>query len=218
MFVINDHHVSRAQLADPHLQIDALDAERVLEQLRLRAAPTPSQQHPPLNPLSGGWQNRLCLALQSQLPNEIDWAFNQLVTIPVFYIGYIPMLAPTLLSHLQFDQLQLITSKQDFTTETVEMTLEQWERTFQVLHVFRNLSFMHENTLLFAKDTDLLMVIAKGLALPDVDGWVAVKGDCLDIFENLCRIYTLRGANDFYLACLKRMIRGDDRSKISILL
>jgi hypothetical protein len=43
--------------------------------------------------LQGGWQNRLILALRSNLPNEADWAFNKLIKLSFmhfFFVGYLP--------------------------------------------------------------------------------------------------------------------------------
>jgi hypothetical protein len=41
-----------------------------------------------------------------------------------------------------------------------------------------------------------------------------IQQHCLDIFENIARLLVLRGPSDFYLACLKKMIFDNDRSRI----
>ncbi|KAJ1341825.1 hypothetical protein BSLG_003598 [Batrachochytrium salamandrivorans] len=71
--------------------------------------------------LGGGWQNRLALALRSELPNEVDWAFNKLIKISyehTFYVGFIPVLPEVLIEHMLpfFNQLVLNTSPHNFET------------------------------------------------------------------------------------------------------
>jgi hypothetical protein len=39
--------------------------------------------------LNGGWQSRIILALKSNLPNEVDWAFNKLVKISHLHLIHI---------------------------------------------------------------------------------------------------------------------------------
>jgi hypothetical protein len=188
--------------------------------------------------LQGGWQNRLALALKSNLPNEIDWAFNKLIKLSYqhnFYVGYIPSLPETLLEHAApfFDQLHLNTSPTNFETTLVpgvdlfqmprmsEMAFFNikesailLERVLQVLHVIRNMSFMNENAIAFSRDHKLLTVLAKALALPYATYYIEVQQYALDIFENIARLLVLRGPSDFYLACLKKMIFDNDRTLI----
>jgi hypothetical protein len=186
--------------------------------------------------IQGGWQNRLALALKSNLPNEVDWAFNKLISLSFqhnFYVGYIPSLPETLIEHCApfFDQLVLNTSPLDFETSLTKdanvMMMPKMsemavfhiqessillERVLQVLHVIRNMSFMNENAIAFSRDHTLLTVLAKAMALPHATYYIQVQQHALDIFENIARLIILRGPSDFYLACLKKMIFGTDRT------
>ncbi|KAJ3313647.1 AT-rich interactive domain-containing protein 2 [Boothiomyces sp. JEL0838] len=195
--------------------------------------------------IQGGWQNRLALALKSNLPNEVDWAFNKLVKLSFqlhFYVGFIPGLPETLIDHTLpfFDHLILNTSPYNFETtlnpETDNSTVPEMaeitvfnvqesavllERVLQALHVIRNMSFMNENAqgtfffiLAFSRDHRLLTILAKSLALPPDSSYTEVQQYALDIFENMAKLIQLRGPSDFYLACLKKMIFGSDRSRI----
>ncbi|KAJ3273579.1 AT-rich interactive domain-containing protein 2 [Terramyces sp. JEL0728] len=188
--------------------------------------------------IQGGWQNRLALALKSNLPNEVDWAFNKLVKLSFqlhFYVGFIPGLPETLIDHTLpfFDHLILNTSPYNFETtlnpetdnstvpEMAEITVfnvqesaELLERVLQALHVIRNMSFMNENAQAFSRDHRLLTILAKSLALPPDSSYNEVQQYALDIFENMAKLIQLRGPSDFYLACLKKMIFGSDRSRI----
>lgn len=141
--------------------------------------------------LQGGWQNRLALALKSNLPNEVDWAFNKLIKLTFqhnFYVGFIPSLPETLLDHCApfFNQLELNTSPLNFETslskdnagvvpQLTEMVMFNikdqeilLERSLQVLHIIRNMSFLNENAVAFSRDHKLLTVLAKSMALPSV--------------------------------------------------
>jgi hypothetical protein len=181
----------------------------------------------------GGWLNRLALALFSQLPNEVDWAFNKLISLSYknnFYIGYIPQLPQILLDILNsfFSNLTLNTSPNAFETTAgkdvppmeiitmfnTEKIALQVERVLQCLHIIRNLTFMHENAVAFSKDSQLLHVLAKSMALPSVSIYIEIKHHALDIFENCSRIMPLRGPTDFYLACLKKIVFQNDKDLI----
>ncbi|KAI8917428.1 hypothetical protein BC831DRAFT_484971 [Entophlyctis helioformis] len=225
--------------------------------------------------LQGGWHNRLTLALRSQLPNEIDWAFNKLIKITYdfnFQIGILPGLAEVLIEHMQplFGSLILNTSPLDFETTLMHepdmdngalgwevsansdqrTQLEQHEplqhrgkkrsiphmlnlkslcdvpffantesailleRVHQALHIFRNLSFMADNAAHMSKDSALVTLLAKAVALPATTNFVEIKQYALDIYENLAAHLVLRGPSDFYLACLKKMIFESDRSRV----
>ncbi|KAJ1658073.1 hypothetical protein IWQ61_002620 [Dispira simplex] len=65
--------------------------------------------------LGGLFQNRIYLALRSNLPNEIDWAFNRLLRISKhchgnFDIRCIPGLLFAILYHLKVSTIQLVVS------------------------------------------------------------------------------------------------------------
>ncbi|KAJ3023862.1 UNVERIFIED_CONTAM: AT-rich interactive domain-containing protein 2 [Siphonaria sp. JEL0065] len=185
--------------------------------------------------LSGLHQNKLLLALQSGLPNEIDWAFNKLVRLsstapPNFSLGHIPGLMDVLLSHTDsfFDVLKLNTNADNFETSPdysrpdqltnlphfSELTLFNppepstilIERVLQLLHIIRNFSFTEINLKFLISQHLVLTIIAKALALPSYSVYTSLKHHALDIFENLSGYITLRGRNDFYLACVRKII------------
>ena len=189
--------------------------------------------------IAGGWQNRLSLCLASNLPNEIDWALNKLVKLAFmkpFPVNFVPNLVPALVEHLGsfFGQLRLSTSPLNFAT-TVNLDFSgpfrvhslldpplfpsaewqaQLERVLQSLHIIRNLSFVPDNAALFAKDYQILTVLAKGMAFPVATHFSEVKLCCLEIFANLAFFVPLRGELDFYLMCLKTLLFETDRAYI----
>jgi hypothetical protein len=69
---------------------------------------------------------------------------------------------------------------------------------------------MHENAVAFSKDSQLLHILAKAMALPSVSLYIELKHHAVDIFENCARIIVLRGHTDFYLACLKKNVFESD--------
>lgn len=98
-----------------------------IDTIHLNALKQPAQVVPESDEkyLQGGWQNRLSLGLKSNLPNEIDWAFQKLIKLSYqhyFYIQYLPGLFDALMSHLQgfFNSLELKTMANDFVTEVGE--------------------------------------------------------------------------------------------------
>lgn len=88
------------------------------------------------------------------------------------------------------------------------------ERVLQVLHIFRNLSFLQENALLFSRDHVLLTSLAKAIALPSASFFVELKKHAFDVFENMASLIQLRGSSDFYFACLKKCLFDTDRALI----
>ncbi|KAJ3410524.1 Chromatin structure-remodeling complex protein rsc9 [Chytridiales sp. JEL 0842] len=197
--------------------------------------------------LYGGPQNRLLLALQSELPNEVDWAFNKLIKLsalcpPGFHIGTIAGLLDTLLHFTTpfFDELRLNTSLTNFETTleseswtavksgrltimpvlsditvfSCRQTEELIERVMQVLHILRNLSQMDHHAAFFTTQVHILQLIAKAMALPSHSQYIPIKQHSLDIFENLAAKMVLRGKHDFYLACLYKMAKENDRALI----
>ncbi|KAJ3286479.1 AT-rich interactive domain-containing protein 2 [Rhizoclosmatium sp. JEL0117] len=190
--------------------------------------------------LMGGFQNKILLALQSGLPNEVDWGFNKLVKIsytcpPNFHVGTISGLLDIMLTYVDpfFDVLKLNTALDNFETSPdytrpdvsklphfSELTLFNSkesalliERVLQFLHIIRNFSFMDHNLKFFIQQHAILTIVAKALALPSYSLFTSLKHHSLDIFENLSVAINLRGRNDFYLACLRKIvIESSDRA------
>ncbi|KAI9008136.1 hypothetical protein BC832DRAFT_553203 [Gaertneriomyces semiglobifer] len=173
--------------------------------------------------LYGAWKNRLTLALSSDLPNEVDWAFNKLIRLSYsrnFFLGVLPGLFEALLDHLScfFSDLA-ITQHPNGLIETVstQTNLRQLfadaqyktreERTLQTLHILRNMSFYADNALMLAKSYDLLTILAKSIALPHLQ----ITTNALDILENITPYILLRGQNDFFLTILHQHAFSDDK-------
>ncbi|KAJ3398299.1 hypothetical protein CcCBS67573_g08367 [Chytriomyces confervae] len=184
--------------------------------------------------LQGGAHNKILLALQSDLPNEVDWAFNKLVklsssTPPNFHIGSIPGLIEAIIAHTDafFALLKLNTAADNFETSPdfskpehltklpnfSELTLfnlkecaTMLDRVLQIMHILRNFSFTEPHAKFFINQNPLLTVLAKSLALPCYSIYTTLKLESLEIFENLAGAINLRGRNDFYLACLRKIL------------
>ncbi|KAJ1923768.1 Chromatin structure-remodeling complex protein rsc9 [Tieghemiomyces parasiticus] len=83
----------------------------------------PTLEPTPFNPLAqdleeylgGQFRNRIFLALRSNLPNEVDWAFNRLLRVSKFCnedfdIQCIPGILPAILYHLKLAVIRLVNS------------------------------------------------------------------------------------------------------------
>ncbi|KAJ3106414.1 Peroxisomal membrane signal receptor PTS1 [Phlyctochytrium planicorne] len=184
-------------------------------------------------------------AVESGLPNEVDWAFNKLVKLSFtchsnFHIGTIAGLLDSIIAYADpfFIHLKLNTAldnfettvddegwttrkdgKQnilpvfsDFTIFNTTQSSELMERVMQVMHILRNFSFLDHHARFFISQHSILTILAKAIALPSYSWYVEVKQYSLDIFENLAGCLQLRGKNDFYLACLKKMLFDPNRS------
>ncbi|KAJ3174937.1 Chromatin structure-remodeling complex protein rsc9 [Geranomyces variabilis] len=179
--------------------------------------------------LYGAWQNRLLLAMASKLPNEVDWAFTKLVKLSYsknFFLGIVPGALEEMLDHAAplFDTLELkrengIIEARPTLGNNVAVfhSLERdnlIERVMQVFHVIRNLSFWPDNAVAFVKNYNLLMYIAKGIAVPPLSHYIEIKHYCLDLLENLSPYLILQGKDDFFLAMLQQLIMEDDQALI----
>ncbi|KAJ3122277.1 AT-rich interactive domain-containing protein 2 [Physocladia obscura] len=184
--------------------------------------------------LMGGSQNKLLLALQSGLSNEVDWAFNKLIRLsasfpPNFHVGSIAGLIDALIAHADpfFDILKLNTAVDNFETSPDHMRASElhklpnfsefslfnsleanqlMDRILQVMHILRNFSFTEMHIKFLIQQHHVLTIIAKSLALPNFSIYTALKHQSLDIFENMSTHIHLRGRHDFYLACLRKAI------------
>ncbi|KAJ3160437.1 Chromatin structure-remodeling complex protein rsc9 [Geranomyces michiganensis] len=179
--------------------------------------------------LYGAWQNRLLLAMASKLPNEVDWAFTKLIKLSYsknFFLGIVPDALEEMLDHAAplFDTLELkrkngIIEARPALGDNIAVfhSLERdnlIERVMQVFHVIRNLSFWPDNAMAFVKNHNLLMYIAKGVAVPSLSHYIETKHYCLDLLENLSPYLILQGKNDYFLAILTQMIMEDDQALI----
>ncbi|KAI8816714.1 uncharacterized protein EV422DRAFT_571470 [Fimicolochytrium jonesii] len=207
---------------------------------RYRAAPASAPQNPDDDGIDekylyGAWQNRLKLALASQLPNEVDWAFTKLVRLSYvknFYLGVLPGVLEEILEHASpilgemeirkqgghietqtksGGEIPTITGKSLLHSSTLAIKLE---RCLQVLHIIRNLAFYPDNALYFSKDFTLLTYISKGLALPFATMYLDIKHQSFEVLEQLSPFILLQGPNDYFLAVLRQTALQDDKSLI----
>ncbi|ORY06809.1 hypothetical protein K493DRAFT_332956 [Basidiobolus meristosporus CBS 931.73] len=162
-----------------------------------------------------GPQNRILLALKSTLPNEIDWAFNNLIILSyrcddTFRIDSIPGLLDVLLSHFNLNADQ--TNFDDFFNTT---TNDIWmERSLQIAHITRNLSFLGHNAQCLASHDALLEVLTKGIELPSSSKKIELRQLCLDTFENLSPFILLKNRSARFIKPLKHLLYTTDKALI----
>ncbi|KAK9768061.1 Chromatin structure-remodeling complex protein rsc9, variant 3 [Basidiobolus ranarum] len=162
-----------------------------------------------------GPQNRILLALKSSLPNEIDWAFNNLIILSyrcddTFRIDSIPGLLDAMLHY--FDLQNVGVNFADFfvtDTNTVWM-----ERALQIAHITRNLSFLGHNAQTLASHDALLEVLTKGIELPSHSQNIELRQLCLDAFENVSPYIALKNRSARFIKPLKHLLYTSDRALV----
>ncbi|KAJ3192815.1 Chromatin structure-remodeling complex protein rsc9 [Irineochytrium annulatum] len=102
----------------------------------------------------------------------------------------------------------------EFTVFNNKESAELMERVMQVMHILRNFSFLDDTARFFITQHSILTILAKALALPPFSNYIEIKIHALEIFENLAPYLQLRGKNDFYLACLRKMVFEQDRALV----
>ncbi|KAF9434955.1 Chromatin structure-remodeling complex protein rsc9 [Entomortierella beljakovae] len=196
------------------------------------AAPASAVAPPALRPsnfvegyyIEGGHQNRILLALKSDLPNEIDWAFCRLISLSYewneFSLNMIPGLLNELLSFAQpfFDWWTSFESKDQ--QELIEEDLlnisdtHNMERILQVFHILRNLSFLDHNTVILTDHTGFRKMLQQGLSMPPSTQLNELRVYCLDTLECLSIHITLRSKFDVYLRELHKLLHTNDKAMI----
>ncbi|KAK9679655.1 Chromatin structure-remodeling complex protein rsc9, variant 2 [Basidiobolus ranarum] len=165
-----------------------------------------------------GPQNRILLALKSSLPNEVDWAFNNLIVLSykcddTFQIDSIPGLLDAILYYFDLDSLGPDHGRFDslfnLDTDTVCM-----ERALQIVHVTRNLSFLGNNAQTLASHDFYLEILLRGIELPSDGKKMELRHLCLDAFENLCPYITLRNRSARFIKPLKHLVYTSDRALV----
>ncbi|KAJ1970348.1 Chromatin structure-remodeling complex protein rsc9 [Dimargaris xerosporica] len=122
--------------------------------------------------LGGLFQNRIFLALRSNLPNEVDWAFNRLLRVSKycrddFDIRCIPGLVSAINEHLKRTTVALVVSYLGLDSKTISQsdravphppitanpadffTLQErahWERLLQIVTVYQNFAELESAT------------------------------------------------------------------------
>ncbi|KAG0199446.1 Chromatin structure-remodeling complex protein rsc9 [Mortierella sp. GBA30] len=174
--------------------------------------------------IDGGHQNRILLALKSELPNEIDWAFSRLISLSFewneFSLNMIPGLMNELLTFAQpfFDWWSTLESKE------IEELLEEdllamsethnMERILQVFHILRNLSFLDHNAIILTEHSAFRKMLQQGLSMPSSTQLDELRIYCLDTLESLSIHITLRSKFDVYLRELHKLLHTSDKALI----
>ncbi|CAG8797439.1 7306_t:CDS:2 [Gigaspora margarita] len=190
--------------------------------------------------LGGGHHNRILLALKSNLPNEVDWAFEILVQLSAdeiinFYVDKIPGLVDTILLFVSpfYKDLRKLTGHDSVCTsamdyckdvDNIEATIneflssstkvEQLKRIMQIFLMFRNLSFTEHNVKFMAGYKPLRRFLIESLVLPEVARLSELKHHCLETVTNMCRVITLRSSKDELLSTLPKLLYSKDSALV----
>ncbi|KAG0231229.1 Chromatin structure-remodeling complex protein rsc9 [Actinomortierella wolfii] len=174
--------------------------------------------------IEGGHQNRILLALRSELPNEVDWAFNKLIALSFewheFSLNMVPGLLDELLTFAQpfFDWLNSIETRQleDLNEDDVAALNDNYnlERVLQVFHIIRNVSFLDHNTRPLSEEGALRKMLQQGLNLPSIGQLGELRIYCLETLESLSEHIVLRTKFDLYLQQLHTLLGSNDRTLI----
>ncbi|KAI8080770.1 uncharacterized protein B0P05DRAFT_539550 [Gilbertella persicaria] len=158
---------------------------------------------------------RILLALQSGLPNEIDWAFNTLIKFSYasenFCLDFIPTLIDLLLDFTD-DFFKTPLNTDDMFCSKAQQ--ETYERVLQVFHILRNFSFLEMNIRRLALDERLRSLLMACVALPPHSDYGELSRHCLDILENIAPQVQLTSREDAYLTTMIRVLFSHDRAFI----
>jgi len=188
--------------------------------------------------LGGRNNNRILLAMKSQLPNEIDWAFEVLIQLSedeniFFYIDKIPGLIDVILTFVapfykdmrKLTELSNVTIKEigkdgDYLESTIKeyfsspARIEQLKRVMQIFLIFRNLSFLEYNSEIMATYKPLRRFLIEGLNLPEITRFSELRHHCLETVENMCRFIVLKSGREELLLTLPKMLYSNDSALI----
>ncbi|KAI8330774.1 hypothetical protein BC941DRAFT_404478 [Chlamydoabsidia padenii] len=157
------------------------------------------------------FRSRMLLALQSGLPNEVDWVFNTLVRFSYssenFSLDYMPSLIDHLIDFID----PFLQQHQSEENNLLCTRSEQTERALQVLHILRNFSFLDNNLKRLAHHTRLGHILMLCLDSSSTE----LTRHCLDILENIAPQVILAGPDDPYLQAMTRfLLDSNDRALI----
>jgi len=188
--------------------------------------------------LGGGYNNRILLALKSQLQNEIDWAFEVLIQLSedeniFFYLDKIPGLIDILLTFVApfYKDMRKLTDLANVNIkemgkdgEYLESTIKEYfsslaridqlKRVMQIFLIFRNLSFLEYNAEMMATYKPLRRFLIEGLNLPEIARFSELRYHCLETVENMCRFIVLKSGREELLLTLPKMIYSNDSALI----
>ncbi|CAG8682552.1 15901_t:CDS:2 [Funneliformis caledonium] len=184
----------------------------------------------------GGNNNRVLLALKSQLPNEIDWAFEVLIQLSedeniIFYIDKIPGLIDVILTFVapfykdmrkltELASVKEIGKDGDYLESTIKeyfsslASTEQLKRVMQIFLIFRNFSFLEFNSEIMATYKPLRRFLIEGLNLPEITRFSELRYHCLETVENMCKFIVLKSGREELLLTLPKMICSSDSALI----
>ncbi|KAF9914390.1 Chromatin structure-remodeling complex protein rsc9 [Lobosporangium transversale] len=238
---IQQHHQSQQQHPIPHQvqqqppvpqQPIPQPTQSVPQAAPAAAAAATTVVQPALRPsnflegyyIDGGHQNRILLALKSELPNEIDWAFSRLISLSFewneFSLNMIPGLLNELLSFAQpfFDWWTSLDSKENEVAMDEDLLsisgTHNMERILQVFHILRNLSFLDQNVIILTEHVAFRKMLQQGLSMPSSTQLNELRIYCLDTLECLSIHITLRSKFDPYLRELHRLLQTNDKAMI----
>ncbi|CAO3639456.1 unnamed protein product [Cunninghamella echinulata] len=171
------------------------------------------------------FRTRILLALQSKLPNEVDWVFNTLVRFSYNSENFHLESTPTLIDHLLVftdsffsNVIQLDETIDDgktlisiFSTKSEQ---EQFERVLQVFHIVRNFSFLDINIRFLAHHQQLQQRLLKSISLPPSSSYAELTRHCLDILENIAPQVILHKPDGPYLTTMSNLLFSNDRTLI----
>ncbi|CAG8452200.1 8073_t:CDS:2 [Acaulospora morrowiae] len=172
----------------------------------------------------------------SQLPNEIDWAFEVLVQLSAddtinFYLDKIPGLVDVILSFVApfYKDIRKFTGTEPGSMLTIDsekdtelfvssvneflslpVKIEQLSRVQQIFLMFRNLSYTEHNMKFMAGYKPLRRFLVEALSLPEISRLSELKLHCLETLANLCRIITLKSSKEELVMNLSKLLYSKD--------
>ncbi|KAI8985175.1 hypothetical protein BDB01DRAFT_789191 [Pilobolus umbonatus] len=225
---IMDNHSNNSRIRDnikhtgtAFTQPSARPQHSYYSQYNQSSTPNISSVYPTSIFMDQEFRARILLSLQSNLPNEIDWAFNTLIKFSYasenFSLDFIPTLVDMLLDFTSnFFDSQLESADSTINTDIFcsKRNQEQYERVLQVFHIIRNFSFLEMNIRRLAFHERLRHLLLKGICLPPSSPYGESSRHCLDILENIAPQVCLANKNDPYLINMTRLLFSNDRAYI----
>ncbi|KAI8077744.1 uncharacterized protein BX664DRAFT_367263 [Halteromyces radiatus] len=180
------------------------------------------------------FRSRILLALQSSLPNEVDWVFNTLIKFSFASENFCLDFMPTLVDHLvtfvepffnKYVQPDVNNRKKNDDDDDdlgymlhrvfcSKEDLEIFERTLQVFHIIRNFSFLDNNIRHLAHHDTLRHYLMTGITLSPSSQFAELTRQCLDILENIAPQVIVHSPDDPYLVAMSYLLLSNDRALI----
>lgn len=176
--------------------------------------------------VDGGHKSRLLLALNSGLPNEIDWALNKLVLLSFmcpdnFALHGIPSILDAILDHAE-PYMRIMEREKEYDLEDLRrkkrlfneypLNSAEFERILQIFHIFRNFSFLASNLAYMRSSERLMKLIKLGLSKDSVLQIHEMRLNAIDIIENFGALISFESPDDPLFVQIKRMVHEHDRA------